>query len=176
MAHDGCMSNGSWPQISLGWFLRVGRTGGGWESGIWMHPRVVGHRRKRREQRCDTRMADDDDNGGPCLLYDYIAQPQKLYDSCFQCRRPFFVFNHYASSGSCACDVPRVMGPLRQAAGATLAVGAGPRSASHSYPQTRQCKRRATGLGCKRKGSGRQVLYTKEKVRSEEAHNGKTSV
>jgi hypothetical protein len=27
---------------------------------------------------CDARMADD--NGGPCLLYDYIALPQKLYD------------------------------------------------------------------------------------------------
>jgi hypothetical protein len=60
---------------------------------------------------CDARMADD--NGGPCLLYDYIALPQKRYDSCFECRRPFFFFLPPGLEPfvrSRACDVPRIMG------------------------------------------------------------------
>jgi hypothetical protein len=28
----------------------------------------------------------------PCLLYDYIAQPQKLHHSLVECRRPLFCF------------------------------------------------------------------------------------
>jgi hypothetical protein len=56
----------------------------------------------------------------PCLLYDYIALPQKLYDSFIECRRPLFCFYYTvvdASSPRCACDVPRVRGTLRQSVG-----------------------------------------------------------
>jgi hypothetical protein len=32
----------------------------------------------------------------PCLLYDYIALPEKHYDSFVECRRPLFCFYYTA--------------------------------------------------------------------------------
>jgi hypothetical protein len=117
---------------------------------------------------CDARMADN--NGGPCLLYDYIALAQKLYDSCFECRRPLFFFYmtppRALCSSMCACDVAPAPSP---GCGGSEGLSR-PQDLAAQHARIAKLPMYARAQEGPRAGAeGRQALYTEEQVRSDEA-------